>query len=116
MVKYSSWDGFTTRRQAEKEEEGEGEGEGLNAWFGLLRRVLVSVPREVVLPHAHWQNFRLTLEGENQVFKLLVAQRILPPGCILQTLRVALGLPYRPLKIEAGRNVGAQTERINLNP
>lgn len=37
------------------------------------------------------------------MFKLLVAQQLLPRGFILQTLRVALGLPYRSLEIEPGR-------------
>jgi hypothetical protein len=109
MIKYSSWDGFATARQAGRE----GQGEGLNAWFGLLRGTLESVPKEAILPHAHWKKFTLTAEEENQVFKLLVAQRVLPRGCILQTLRVALGLPYRGLpyrEIETDRT--ARVERV----
>ena len=112
MIKYSSWDGFATVGQA----EGEGQGEGLNAWFGLLRGVLENAPKEVVLPHAHWQNFTLTAE-ENRAFKLLVAQRVLPHGCLLQTLRVALGLPYCALEIETGRaeRVQSPPERVTAN-
>lgn len=109
MVKYSSWDGFAGVGQAGRE----GQGEGLSAWFGLLRGTLENVPKEVVLPHAHWQRFPLTPEEENQVFKLLVAQRVLPRGCVLQTLRVALGLPYRGLpyrEIETDR--AARVERV----
>ncbi len=100
MIKYSTWDGFASVGQAEVEDQ----GEGLNTWFGLLRVLLEDVPKEVVLPHAHWQRFTLTAEEENQVFKLLVAQHVLPRGFILQTLRAALRLPYRSLEIETGRN------------
>ena len=96
MIKYSSWDGFATVGQG----EGEDGGEGLNGWFGLLRGILENAPKEIILSHAHWQRFTLRAEEENQVFKLLVAQHVLPRGFILQTLRVALGLPYRSLEIE----------------
>ena len=99
MIKYSSWDGFATVGRV----EGEDRGEGLNGWFGLLRGILENAPKEVILPHAHWQRFALGAEEQNQVFKLLVAQHILPRGFLLQTLRVALGLPYRSLEIETGR-------------
>ena len=92
MIKYSSWDGFAAMGQAE--------GEGLNAWFSLLRGLLENIPKEIVYPHAHRKRFMLTPEEENQVFKLLIARCFLPRGCILQTLRVALGLPYRALEIE----------------
>ena len=73
--------------------EGEGQGEGLNAWFGWFRGILENASKEIVLPHAHWQRFTLRADEENQLFKLLLAQRVLPRGFILQTLRVALGRP-----------------------
>ena len=92
MIKYSSWDGFAAMGQAE--------GEGLDAWFGLLRGLLDNIPKELVLRHAHRKRLTVTPEEENQVFKLLIAQRVLPRGCILQTLRVALGLPYRAFEFE----------------
>jgi len=104
MIKYSSWDGFAALGQAE--------GEGLNAWFRLLRGVLEDVPKEIVLPHAHWKRFTLTPEEESQVLKLLVAQCVLPRGCILQTLRVALGLPYRAFEIETIARVQSPPERV----
>jgi hypothetical protein len=107
VIKYSSWDGFTPVGQGEN-----GQGEGLNAWFGLLRGILESVPKEVVLPHTYWQKFTLTPDEENQVFKLLVAQRVLPRGCILQTLRVALGLPCCARGIEMGRFVQSPPKRV----
>lgn len=112
MIKYSNWDGFATAGQ----DQGESQGEGLNAWFGLFKEVLESAPKEIVLPHAHWQRFTLRDE-ENQVFKLLVAQRVLPRGFILQTLRVALGLPYRSLEIETGRVARVQSppDRVTTN-
>ena len=112
MIKYSSWDGFAAVAQAEGEGQGEGQGEGLNAWFGLLRGILENVPKEIVLPHTDWQRFTLATEQENQVFKLLVAQRVLPRGYILQTLRVALGLPYRAVDIETNRVARVQSPPV----
>jgi len=96
MIRYSRWDRFATVGQA----QGEGQGEGLNAWLGLFRGILENASKEVVLPHAHWQRFTLRTDEENQLFKLLVVQRVLPRGFILQTLRVALGLPYRSPETE----------------
>ena len=109
MIKYSSWDGFATVGQA----EGEDQGEGLNAWFGLLRVLLEDVPKEVVLPHAHRRRSTLTAEEENQVFKLRVAQHVLPRGFIMQTLRAALRLPYRSLEIDA--RVQSPPDRVTTN-
>jgi hypothetical protein len=110
MIRYSSWDGFATVGQA----EGEDQGEGLNAWFGLFRGVLENAPKEIVLPRAHWQRFTLRAEEENQVFKLLIAQHVLLRGFILQTLRVALGLPYRPLTSPVER-VQSPPDRVTAN-
>jgi len=109
MIRYSRWDGFATVGQA----EGEGQGEGLNAWFRLFRGILENASKEIVLPHAHWQRFTLRTDEENQLFKLLVVQRVLPRGFILQTLRVALGLPYRSPKTETcSRTVQSLPDRV----